>query len=93
VKPEGRIILQEATVQNANGTHLKTVEKFQSVLRITGWTNIQEATPVSLTDAVNLLMFGFHGYELCIRCLATAHVEGSHRSIRVTATAIEVTSF
>jgi hypothetical protein len=24
------------------------------------------------------LLFGFHGYELCIRCLATAHVEGSH---------------
>jgi hypothetical protein len=51
VKPEGRIILQEATVQNANGTHLKTVEKLHSVLRITGWTNIQEATLVSLTDA------------------------------------------
>jgi hypothetical protein len=30
---------------------LKTVEKLQSVLRITGLTNIQEATLVSLTDA------------------------------------------
>lgn len=51
VKPEGRIILQEVTVQNTNGTHLKTVEKLQSVLRITGLTNIQEAKLVSLADA------------------------------------------
>ena len=51
VKPEGRIILQEVTVQNANGTHMKTAEKLQSVLRITGLTNIQEATLVSLTNA------------------------------------------
>jgi hypothetical protein len=26
-----------------------------------------------------LLLSGFHGYELRIRCLATAYVEGSHR--------------
>jgi hypothetical protein len=50
VKPEGRIILQEATVPDANGTHLKTVEKLQSLLKITGLTNIQEAKRVSLTD-------------------------------------------
>jgi hypothetical protein len=50
VKPEGRIILQEATVPNANGTHLKTVEKLQSVLKITGLINIQEVRRVSLTD-------------------------------------------
>jgi ubiquinone/menaquinone biosynthesis C-methylase UbiE len=51
VKPEGRIILQEVTVPNANGTNLKTVEKLQSVLRISGLTNIEGATFVSLTDA------------------------------------------
>jgi hypothetical protein len=50
VKPEGRIILQEATVPNANGTQLKTVEKLQSVLKVTGLTNIQETRLVSLTD-------------------------------------------
>jgi hypothetical protein len=50
VKPEGRIILQEVIVPTANGTRLKTVEKLQSILIITGLTNIQEATLVSLTD-------------------------------------------
>jgi len=51
VKPEGRIILQEATVLNPNGTQLKTVEKLQSVMKISGLTNIQEPKFVSLTDA------------------------------------------
>lgn len=51
VKPEGRIILQEATVLNPNGTQLKTVEKLQSVIKISGFTNIQEPKFISLTDA------------------------------------------
>ncbi|XP_021916555.1 anamorsin homolog isoform X2 [Zootermopsis nevadensis] len=50
VKQGGRIILQEATVRNTNGTHLRTVEKLQSDLKITGLINIQEAKRVSLTD-------------------------------------------
>jgi len=51
VKPEGRIILQEATVLNPNGTQMKTVEKLQSVMKISGLTNIQEPKFISLTDA------------------------------------------
>lgn len=50
VKPEGRIILQEATVLNPNGTQLKTVEKLQSLLKISGLTNIQEPKCISPTD-------------------------------------------
>jgi ubiquinone/menaquinone biosynthesis C-methylase UbiE len=50
VKPKGRIILQEATVPSANGTHLRTVEKLQSILKISGLINIQEARLISLTD-------------------------------------------
>ena len=51
LKPEGRIILQEATVMNPNGTQMKTVEKLQYVMRISGLTNIQEPKFISLTDA------------------------------------------
>jgi hypothetical protein len=51
VKPEGRIILQEATVPDPNGTQLKTAEKLQSLLKISGLTNIQEPKLISLTDA------------------------------------------
>jgi len=51
VKPKGRIILQEATVLNPIGTQLKTVEKLQSVMKISGLTNIQELKFISLTDA------------------------------------------
>jgi hypothetical protein len=29
-------------------------------------------------DVGTFHMCRFHGYELCIRCLVTAHVEGSH---------------
>ncbi|XP_069701379.1 anamorsin homolog [Periplaneta americana] len=51
VKPEGKIILQEAIVPQENGTSLKTIEKLQSTLKITGLTNIQEAKHITLTDA------------------------------------------
>jgi ubiquinone/menaquinone biosynthesis C-methylase UbiE len=51
VKPEGRIILQEATTPNANGTQLKTAAKLKSVLKITGLTNVQEPKFISLMGA------------------------------------------
>ena len=50
VKPQGKIVLREAVVSNANGTSLSTLDKLKSTLKISGLINIQEIKMASLAD-------------------------------------------